>query len=157
MDVLIKTATINDLQKIQELNLKMFKKEHKEYDSSLNLNWTFGKSGTKYYHDKISKNNSCVFVAIVKNQIIGYLCGGLTKAENYRILPIVAELENMFILDEFISNGIGTKLYNEFFKWCKTKKVGKIRVNASAQNELAINFYKNNNLKEYALILEKDL
>ena len=157
MDVLIKTATITDLQKIQELNFKLFKKENKEYDSSLNLNWTFGEFGTKYFQDKISKNNSCVFIAIIKNKIIGYLCGGLTKAETYRILPVVAELENMFILDEFRSNGIGTKLYNEFLKWCKTKKVDKIRVNASAQNELAINFYKNNNFKEYALILEMDL
>lgn len=157
MDTIIKNAAINDLQKIQELNLKLFEKEHKEYDSLLNLDWTFGKVGTKYYQDRISKDDGCVLVAIVDNKIVGYLCGGLKKAEEYRNLPIVAELENTFVLDEFRSKGIGKKLYNEFINWCKTKNVGKIRVEASVQNELAIKFYRNNNFKDYTLILEADL
>ena len=159
MDVTIKTATINDLQKIQELNLKLFKKEHKEFDSLLNLDWTFGKTGTKYYQDRISKDDGCVFIAIVDHKIVGYLCGGLKpqKAESYRILPIVAELENTFVLDEFRSKGIGKQLYNKFIEWCKAKDVGKIRVEASAQNELAIKFYRNNNFKDYTLVLESDL
>lgn len=157
MDVTIKTATMDDLQKVQELNLKLFEKEHKEFDTLLNLDWTFGKTGTKYYQDRISKNDGCVFVAIVNNKIVGYLCGGLTKAEDYRILPIVAELENTFVLDEFRSKGIGKQLYNKFIEWCKTKNVGKIRVEASAQNELAIKFYRNNNFKDYTLVLEADM
>jgi len=157
MDVDIKTATIADLQKVQELNFKLFEKEQKEFDSLLNLDWTFGKVGTKYYQDRISKDDGCVFVAIVNNEIVGYLCGGLTKAENYRVLPIVAELENTFVLDDYRSKGIGKQLYNKFLDWCKTKNVGKIRVEASAQNELAIKFYRNNNFKDYSLILELDL
>jgi len=157
MDVTVKTATMDDLQKVQELNLKLFEKEHKEFDSLLNLDWTFGKTGTKYYQDRISKDDGCVFVAIVDNKIVAYLCGGLTKAEDYRILPIVAELENTFVLDEFRSKGIGKQLYNKFIDWCKTKNVGKIRVEASAQNELAIKFYRNNNFKDYTLVLESDL
>ncbi len=157
MDVTIKNATMDDLQKVQELNLKLFEKEHKEFDSLLNLDWTFGKTGTKYYQDRISKDDGCVFVAIVDNKIVGYLCGGLTKAEDYRILPIVAELENTFVLNEFRSKEIGKQLYNKFIEWCKTKNVGKIRVEASAQNELAIKFYRNNNFKDYTLVLESDL
>lgn len=157
MEVIIKTATINDLQKVQELNLKLFEKEHKEFDSLLNLDWTFGEVGTKYYQDRISKDDDCVFVAIVDNKIVGYLCGGLTKAEDYRNLPIVAELESTFVLDEFRSKGIGKQLYNKFIEWCKTKNVGKLRVEASAQNELAIKFYRNNKFKDYTLVLETDL
>ena len=157
MNSTIKTATIDDLQKVQELNLKLFEKEHKEFDSLLNLDWTFGKIGTKYYQDRLSKADGCVFVAIVDDKIVGYLCGGLTKAKDYRILPIVAELENTFVLGEFRSKGIGKQLYNKFIGWCKTKNVGKIRVEASAQNELAIKFYRNNNFKDYTLVLESDL
>jgi GNAT superfamily N-acetyltransferase len=157
MEAIIKTATLNDLQKIQELNLKLFEKENKEFDSLLNLDWTFGEAGTKHYQDRISKDDGCIFVAIVDNKIVGYLCGGLTKAEEYRILPIVAELEDTFVLDEFRSKGIGKQLYNKFIEWCKTKNVGKIRVEASAQNALAIKFYRNNNFKDYSLALEADL
>ncbi len=157
MNVIIKKAKMDDLQIIQELNLELFKKEYKEYDSLLNLNWTFGKNGTKYYQNRISKNDGCVLIAIIDNRIIGYLCGGLINAKTYRNLPIVAELENTFVLNKFRSKGVGKKLYNEFIRWCKSKNVGKVRVETSAQNELAIKFYRNNNFKDYTLILEADL
>ena len=157
MDVTIKTATMDDLQKVQELNLKLFEKEHKEYDSSLNLDWTFGEIGTKYYQDRISKDDGCVFVAIIDNKIVGYLCGGITEPIKYRHSPTVAELENTFVLNEFRSKGIGKELYNKFIEWCKAKNVGKVRVEASAQNKLAIKFYRNNNFKDYSLVLEADL
>lgn len=157
MDIIIRKATIKDLFNVQELNLELFKKEHKEYDPTLNLNWTFGKIGTKYFKERISRRNSCVLVAIVGEQVVGYLCGGLKKAETYRNLPITAELENIFILDGYRSKGMGKKLYREFIKWCRGKHVRKIRVNAFVKNKLAIKFYKVNKFKEYSLNLEADL
>ncbi|MFT4309455.1 MAG: N-acetyltransferase family protein [Candidatus Woesearchaeota archaeon] len=157
MNIIIRNATIDDLSRVQELNLSLFKKEHKEYDSLLDLNWTFGEMGTKYYEDRISKDDGCVIVASVDNQIIGYLCGGLRKAESYRRLPIVAELENTFVLEEYRSKGIGKRMYDKFIEWCKTNNVGRVRVEASAQNDLAIKFYRDNNFKDYMLVLEADL
>lgn len=157
MDIVIRKATLDDLQKVQELNLKLFEKEYKEYDSLLNMDWTFGEAGTKYYQDRISQDNGCVLVAIIANKTVGYLCGGLTEAEEYRRLPIVAELENTFVLDEFRSKWIGKQLYTTFVDWCKSKNVGKLRVEASAQNEWAIKFYRKNNFKDYTLVLEAEL
>lgn len=159
MDVTIKNASLDNLQKVQELNLRLFEKEHKEYDSLLSLDWTFGKVGTKYFQDRISKDDGCALIAVANNKIVGYLCGGLKskKTESYRNLPIMAELENIFVLKEFRSKGIGKKLYDEFVRWCKTKSVGKIKVGAFTQNELAIKFYRANNFKDYALVLELDL
>jgi hypothetical protein len=52
LKTLIKKATMDDLLKIQELKLKLFKKKHKEYDSLLDLNWTFGKVVTKYFKNQ---------------------------------------------------------------------------------------------------------
>lgn len=157
MEVIIQIATINNLKKIQELNLKLFEKEHKEYDSSLNLNWTFGKVGTKYYKNRILKENGCVLIAIVDNKIVGYLCGGISEKEAYKIPSITAELENTFVLEEYRSKGIGKKLYDKFIKWCKNKNVKKVKVKASAQNLLAIKFYRNNDFKDSVLTLEMDL
>ncbi|MCA9459949.1 MAG: GNAT family N-acetyltransferase [Nanoarchaeota archaeon] len=157
MDVEIRKATLNDLKKVQELNLLLFEKEHEDYDSLLNLNWTFGEEGTKYFTDKIVQNDACVFVSEVDNRIIGYLCGDIRKEVSYRHLPFVAELDNMMVIDEFRSSGIGSKLYEKFIQWCKSKNIGKIRVNVSAENKQGINFYKKNGFKEYSLILETDL
>lgn len=157
MEVTIRKATIKDLKKVQELNLKLFEKEHKEYDKFLNLNWTFGAEGTKYFSDRIKNEDGCVFVAELNKEIVGYLCGGLRKSKPYRNPPIMAELENTLVLENHRSKGIGSKLFDAFINWCKTKKVEKIRVEASAQNKLAISFYRKNGFKDYTLVLEADL
>ena len=159
MGVVIRAATLNDLSKVQELNLKLFEKKQKEYDSLLNLDWVFGNKGTKYYENKISKDDGCVFVAIVDNKIVGYLCGELGKTGAYKRLPKIlpAYLETTFVLDKFRSKGIGKKLYNKFIEWCKIKKVNKIMLDVSTKNKLAIKFYRNNNFKDYSLTLETDL
>ncbi len=157
MKVTIRVATIDDLEKVQELNLKLFEKEYRDYDPLLNLNWTFGKEGTKYFRERILRNDGCVLVAVVEDEIVGYLCGGIKKVESYRNLPSVAELENMFILKPFRSRGIGKQLLNEFVRWCESKKISKVKVEASASNKKAIKFYRANGFKNYTLILERDL
>jgi ribosomal protein S18 acetylase RimI-like enzyme len=151
----IRLARISDLKFIQDLNLKLFEKEQKEYDKLLNLNWTLGSEGEKYYSKKIKSGN--IWIALDDNKIIGYLCGDLVKAESYRNLPLAAELESMFILDEYRSKGIGKMLYDKFLKWCEVNNVKKVRVQASAQNNLAIKFYKKLGFTDYTLILESDL
>lgn len=157
MNIFIRKATIEDLQNVQLLNLQLFSKEQKEYDSSLDLQRTFSKVGTKYYQDRILKNNGCVLIAITNDNIVGYLCGSIKKAEDYRKLSNIAELENTFVLEKYRSKGIGQKLYDEFIKWCKEKKASKVRVETFAKNDLTIKFYKNQSLQEYQLTLESYL
>lgn len=157
MEIIIKNATIKDLLQIQELNLKLFKKELQEYDPILNLDWTFGAEGTKYFKERLTKNNSCVLLAMLKKQTVGYLCGSLLKKEAYRHTPPMAKLENIFVLDKYRSQGVGGKLYQEFENWCRAKKVKKIKVNAYAKNKRALKFYKANKFKELSTTLEADL
>jgi diamine N-acetyltransferase len=153
----VRKATIQDLEEIQKLNLLLFKKEYSEYDKLLNCDWTFGKKGTEYFKDKILSKDNCAFVVIKDGKIVGYLVGGITEGETYRTLPIVAELDNTLVLKEDRGLGIGSALYKEFIKWCKSKKVKIIKVQATAQNEKAIGFYRKNGFKDYTLTLEHHL
>lgn len=155
MEITIKEATLEDMNTVQQLNLLLFEKEYDEYDKSLNMEWTFGDEGTDYYKKRIE--NGFIAIAIVDGKNVGYICGGLKKAEAYRKLPKVAELENMFVLDEFRSKGVGSVLYEEFLFWCRENNVGKVRVEATTQNSRAIRFYQKNGFKDYTLILESDL
>jgi GNAT superfamily N-acetyltransferase len=157
MSALIRRATIQDLKDVQSLNLLLFKKEAKEFEPTLDCNWTFSKEGEDYLSGRITGTDSCVFVACVGEQIIGYLAGALTEKESYRILPIYAELENMFVLDAFRGQGVGTKLCQAFLEWCKTKGVGRLKVEASAANTESINFYRKNGFVDSVLVLESIL
>jgi ribosomal protein S18 acetylase RimI-like enzyme len=157
MNIKIERAKIEDLKDVLDLDLKLFEKEYYDYDPTLKLDWTFGSEGTQYFTKRITQADGCVFIAKVNGKIVGYLSGGLTQREDYRNLPVCAELESMYILDDYRSNGIGSKLYAEFLAWCKSKNVSKIVVEASAGNKLGIDFYKKNGFNEYSLILESDI
>ncbi|MGV8169046.1 MAG: GNAT family N-acetyltransferase [Candidatus Nanoarchaeia archaeon] len=101
--------------------------------------------------------DGCIIVAILNNNIVGYLCGGINKPEPYRTVKKSAELENMFVLEEYRSKGVGKKLFNEFKKWCKQHKVNIIKVTAFTANGRAIKFYRNSGFRDYTLTLETHL
>jgi ribosomal protein S18 acetylase RimI-like enzyme len=158
MDVTIRLAETKDLPRIQELSLKLSKKEHKEYDPLLDLD-KIEKDDPKHYKNRIEKDDGCVFVAIIDGKIIGYICGGLAKKGSFGRLPniIVTEIQTFFILEKYRSSGTGKKLYDKFLEWSKRKNADKIRLDVHPQNELAIKFYRKNNFKDYYLTLESDL
>ena len=152
----IRKAIIKDLKEILRLSLELFKKEYKEFDKSLNLNWTY-KEGKKYFKDKIIKKDGFVEVVEHKGKTIGYLCGGISERLFYRKKARYAELENMLIEKEFRGKSLGTKLTKDFINWCKKNKVDYISVKASAGNKLAINFYRKLGFEDYDLTLEMNL
>jgi len=137
----IRKAEIRDLKRIQELNLLLFGKEHKEYDELLNLNWTFSEAGEKAFRKHLIKEDSCAFVVEDSNVIVGYLVGSVCKLEEYRNAPKSAELDNMFVLGEYRGNGAGKMLCDAFVEWCKNKNIKILSVSASAGNKQAIGFY----------------
>ena len=75
MDVMIRTARIEDLTAIQELNLILSKKEVKDCTPTLNLDWTFSEKGTDYFTRTIREERALALVAVINEKIIGYLAG----------------------------------------------------------------------------------
>jgi len=157
MGVKIRPAKIGDLKFIQELNQKLFNKDYKESDKTLNCDWPFAKEGEKYFKAVITKEDHCAFIALVKNKIIGYLAGGIEKTNNIRKFPEIAEIENILVLEEFRNMGIGKKLCEAFFDWCRVKNIHMVTVEAYKSNIQGINFYKKTGFKDYTIILEKEL
>ena len=156
MKLKIETAAISDLQEVQNLNLLLFKKEYAEFDTTLNCDWTFSENGTQYFASRI--NEGSVFVARIDTKIVGYLACGIREYHvPYRKQTVTAELESMFVLDNYRGKGIGTALYDAFLTWCKAHGVGRIRVVASAQNVTSTDFYRKKGLSDYDLALEADI
>jgi ribosomal protein S18 acetylase RimI-like enzyme len=151
--IIIRQANLKDLNEIVRLNFALFAKEYKDFDKSLNLKWS-NNEGKSYFKDKICQKDGFVWVAEDEKKIVGYLCGGICDRKDYRKKAKYAELENIFIADQYRSQGLGRKLVDFFIKWCKAKKVNYISVTASANNKLAIDFYQKHGFKDYDLTLE---
>lgn len=146
---------MDDLKGIIKLNRELFVHENKNYDKTTDIDWSFSEAHKKYYTKSIQKNFAVV--ALVDNKVVGYLVGTIIKAESYRNVGKIAELDDMFVSEKFRSEGIGAKLVAEFKKWAKSKKVKRIKVFTSTRNNKAIEFYRRNGFDDYGLILEGEL
>lgn len=151
MDLLVRKAIIDDLKDIQFLNNKLFKLEYDNFDSNLKVGWSLDDEGYKYFYNLIS--NQVVYVAICENKVVGYLAGSIVCESSY-LLESCAELENIFLEEEYRSRGIGEKLFAEFKKDCLENNVKKINVTASSKNFRAQNFYKNMGFSEYNTVFQ---
>ena len=52
-NIIIRKATIDDLDKVQKLNEKLFLREFKKFNKFLNVKWTFSEKGKKYFEGLI--------------------------------------------------------------------------------------------------------
>ena len=149
--IIIRKATIEDLVSIQELNNNLFELEFNNFDDTLKVGWPFEKEGKEYFEDMIK--NEIVFVAEVEEKIVGYLAGSICEQTSY-ITETFAELDNMYIDENYRRYGIGSLLINEFKKYCREKKIQNIKVTASAKNSRAIQFYMKNGFEDYNITLK---
>jgi ribosomal protein S18 acetylase RimI-like enzyme len=152
---LISRAKLTDLPKLQELSSALLEFEHPLDPHGL-PNWSFSEHGKKYLTKRIRGRNGVCFVAKVNGEIVGYTTGGVLKIQNWRPFRR-AEMENLFIREEYRRQGLGPLLINEFLKWCAARKVERVIVYTLAKNDRAVKFYEANEFEKYVTILERTL
>ncbi|MCK5285892.1 MAG: GNAT family N-acetyltransferase [Candidatus Pacebacteria bacterium] len=157
MEYKIRKAAIGDLRIIQGLNEKLCIKEYKEFDNTIISNYSLTEEGKRGFEKCITSETSVTFVTENKRKIIGYITGGIKEAEDYRDIKYICDLGSMWVDEEYRGKGIGKEFFKKFEKWCKDKKVFRLQVTASTQNEKGINFYKREGFEDYDIVLEKDL
>jgi len=146
----IRKADLEDLTIIQNLNNKLFELEKENYDPTLVSDWPLTDEGKEYFEDLI--NNHYVIVAILDNEIIGYLAGTINEKGSYEEVQY-GELNNMLINEKYRGYGVGKKLINKFKEYCEQNNIYNLKVVASAKNINAINFYKKNGFEEFNVTL----
>ncbi|MCK9368566.1 GNAT family N-acetyltransferase [Candidatus Dojkabacteria bacterium] len=154
MEFQIQKATLLDLDEICKLNLKLFENEQNWHQTN-RREWVDEPSGRSYFAARLLGENGIVLKAIVDGKVVGYLCGGWLRKYPFRKEKLFAELENMYVEEEFRNNGIGKQLVEEFEKWCKTKGVETITVECVYENEKALKFYNTKGFKNHSVKLEK--
>ena len=136
------------------MEYQLFELEYNSFDPSLKVGWPFEKEGTAYFTDML--NNEIVYIALAEDKIIGYLAGCINIQHSY-VTKSLAEVDNMFILEDYRKYGIGSKLMNEFKSYCIQNSIEELKVTASAKNNNAIKFYKKNGFDEFEITLKQKL
>lgn len=151
MEVKLRLANIDDVKILQELNQEVFVDNH-QYDPDLIMEWALSEKGKHYFANLVQDNQAYCCLAEVNNKPVGYIAGR-EKKFGYRKSRYF-EIENMGVIPEFRSKGIGALLINQTKEEAKKKGYQKIFVNSYFHNIKAIAFYKNHGMKEIDLSLE---
>lgn len=157
MNIQIREATAEDLETIQKLNRKLCVKENTEFDSTVNPEFATTACGERYFKKSLENEDGLVLIAEDNNNPIGYLVGRIEEVGGFRNISNMCEVDNMWIDEEYRSQGIGKQLMNEVKKWSIKKGIKKMRVIASYKNKKGIKFYEREGFGAYDLILEKDI
>ena len=96
-----------------------------------------------------------VQVAVLNDHIIGYLASSINEKGPYENIQY-GEINNMYILEEYQGQKIGTKLIANFKKYLKDNNISSLKVTASYKNIKVINFYKRNGLAEFNIELTQN-
>lgn len=145
--VIIRSAKIDDIGKIQLLSQKLFEYEYAKLGNRIsNLNWSMSIDGKNNFRYLIQ--NGIVYVSEYNNTIIGYVCGEICKRQPWQIVQF-AELINLYVLDEYRGKGIATGLINQFKKACKNSNIRYIKLSMLSSNISAANCYIRNGFSEY--------
>ena len=146
----IRKATINDLNKICDLNNELFELEIANYDSTLVREWPYTKYGIEYFTDMI--NNDYVIIAEDDDSVVGFLAGSINKQKSYELVQY-GEIDCLYIKEEYRGKGIGKKFIDTFKEYCKSYNVDNFKVVASFKNKKAINFYHKMGFCDFDLTL----
>ena len=117
----------SDLNKLLDLFLKIFPDE---IDSEKEMN----------IRDFREAEFDGLFIAKLKQNIIGFLISGISGKEGY-ILYIG-------VLKEYRSQGIATNLLNDFSNYLKVKNIQKIKCSINKENKKTLSYIKFLGFKE---------
>lgn len=156
MNIKIRKAAINDLEDIQRLNQLLFIKEQREYDEKYNINWPYENDGIEYFSKELADSDRIVFLARDDNKAIGYLAASSEQSSKYINNMKIAELDNMFVLDDYRGKGIGTQLVKNFKNWAKEISAERLIVTASFGNQSGIDFYHKHGFEDFDIGLKID-
>ncbi len=152
-DIKISRAKIEDLEKILELNKKLFEFE-RQFGQTYNLDWTHSPGGRSYFINRIK--DGVVLVAEINQEMIGYLCAFINTF-SFRSVNPIAELENMYIEDKYQNVGVSTELIQKLIAKLRENGVKRIKVGALVKNNKAINFYKKLGFEDHEIFLERNV
>lgn len=150
----IRQADKSEVSALQELNNEIFV-NNPHYDPDLKLDWALSRNGQEYFSNLLEDSEAYCFIAEDDNRKVGYIAAA-TKKIDYRNSKYI-EIENLGVVPEYQSKGIGKLLMEECLNWAKTKGYQRAYVNSYFENKGAINFYKKNGFQEIDISLEKAL
>jgi GNAT superfamily N-acetyltransferase len=155
MGVIIRTATLADLDVVVALSVALFAEDAGQHDRYTDLGWP-SCDGHEYFGGVLDGPWTRCFLAEVDRAVCGALVGRINRES--RVRPVrVAELESIYVRPEQRDIGVGAALVAAFFEWARGRGAVLAGVTAYAANERGLAFYARNGFAARSVHLETTL
>ncbi len=151
--MIIRQATIKDLENVKEIRKEFFIDELK-YNSALNANWVNRGLGIDTYKILSGKHSIC-YIAVEKNKIIGYAAGGIEKLPAFYKFRKRGHLFSIFIKKNYRGRGIGKKLMQKVNGWFSKNNIEYKVLFVFPRNRNSHKIYKHVGYEDVAIIMRK--
>ncbi len=142
----------NEVYKIENMLTSLIQDERKKYDNNINENYKV----KNFYEQYIENENMCILVAKGNETILGYVYG-FVQDNGSLYNNKVAQLDALFVKEQYRGNGIAKSLMKEFINWAEEKGVAYIELSVCKDNSDAINLYENEGFCIDKILLRKKL
>jgi len=153
-NVYVRKAKIKDLDSIIDLASQLWETEQ-VFNSNLADFYYKTKEGTRGLKKDIRNRDMIFLVAVINNNVIGFLNGYINKGSAYK--NKIAHLDRLCVDKPYRNRGVSRLLLETFETQLKKSEVGSIRLNAFEKNIPAVSFYKKEGFYEYSTTYMKKL
>ena len=150
MKFTISKAMLNEIPEINKMLTDLIQDERKNYDSNINESYKV----QEFYEKFVDNDNEIILVARDNDIILGYVYGFIQDNGNL-FNNKIAQLDALFVKEQYRGNGIARSLMKDFINWAEEKGAAYIELSVCKDNTNAINLYENEGFSIDKICLRK--
>ncbi len=131
-------------------------REHTVYDPVYATAPDAEKVMRRFLADLSSSSHSCLLVAERNGEVVGFLSGELREGSPAFSPKTWAAVEDVYVVPELRSHGIGRDLFEAFQEWAHQKGATGVSLQVAAGNRRAREFYERLGFREVSVYEVKE-
>lgn len=152
MKFTVSKAKLEEVQEIDSMLMNLIQDEREKYNNNINENYEV----KEFYEKLIDNEDNRIFVAKENNIILGYVYG-FVQDNGSLYNKRVAQLDALYVKEQYRGNGIAKSLMREFINWARVKEVSYVELSVCKDNTNAISLYEDEGFGIDKMVLRKEL
>ena len=130
--------------------------EHTLYDPVYTTVPNAEKVMRRFLSDLSSNSHSCLFVAELNGEVVGFLSGELREGSPAFQPKTWAAVEDVYVTPDYRSSGIGHALFEACQEWARERGANGVSLQVAADNTRGRKFYEELGFREVSIYQVKE-
>lgn len=154
--MVIRIATLDDLDEILKLKIQI-KDNEKKYNDSLEDFDKVKKHYIQYTKNDINGKYRRLLVATINGKIVGMILGKQYRSLKISGYKLRGYISNLYVEKKHRKKGIAKELIDSLILWFKEKGVKEMTLEIYSDNKVAIDLYKKIGFTNYSIKMFKKI